>query len=106
MRDLWTRIPGDTRAELDRVTETLERLVPQVAAAMDGYLQVERLVRYAAGVPASLDPAELDPISEEEDQALAERSGLLRLLDLAGQIENAARGCFTRANVDAEPDDD
>jgi len=106
VRDLWTRIPDDTRAELDRVTETLERLVPPVAAAMDGCLQVERLVSYAAGVPASLDPVELDPISEEEDQALAERSGLLRLLDLAGEIEDAARGCFTRASVDAEPDDD
>jgi len=106
MRDLWTRIPDDTRAELDRVTETLERLVPQVAAAMDGYLQVERLVRYAAGVPASLDPAELDPVTEEEDQELVERSGLLRLLDLAGQVEDAARGCFVHADVGVELDDD
>ncbi len=108
MRDLWTRIPDDTRAEVDRVAATLERLAGEVAAAVDDYRQVERLVGYAAEVPADLSPSEIASVTEEEDEQLMETSGLLRLLCLAGEIEDAARGCFIHADagVDIEGDDD
>ncbi len=106
MRDLWARVPDDTRAEVDRVAETLERLVPQVAAAVNDYRQVQRLVRYAADVPASLDPAELAPVTEEEDEQLMETSGLLGLFVLIGEIEDAAHSTAFNTPVDVEGDDD
>jgi len=104
MRDLWTRIPDDTRAEVDRVAATLERLAGEVAAAVDDYRQVVRLVGYAAEVPADLSPEETARVTEEEDQELNETSGLARLFCLIGGIEDAAHGAAS--NTPVELDDD
>jgi hypothetical protein len=88
MRDLTSRIPADVRVELERVASVLE---PAVQAMRD----LDRLrtsVELALDVPASLDPAELEPVDDLEFQHATRAVGLDRCEELLGELERAIPG--------------
>jgi hypothetical protein len=90
MRDLTSRIPVDVQVEFERVAGVLE---PAVQAMRD----LDRLrtsVELALDVPASLDPAEDAPITEEEFQHATRVAGLDRAMELAWALEDSAPGLF------------
>jgi hypothetical protein len=87
-RDLSTRVSIEVRAELERVALVLE---PAVQAMRD-LDQLTTTVELALAVPASLDPAELAPVTEDEFQHATRVAGLDRCMELLGAIERAIPG--------------
>jgi hypothetical protein len=85
MRDLTSRIPADVRAELDRVAGVLE---PAVQAMRD-LARLTTTVELGLAVPASLDPAELAPVTEDEFRHATLAVGLDRAMDALGALERA-----------------
>jgi hypothetical protein len=90
MRDLTSRIPVELRAELVRVALVLE----PTATAMRELDRLRTAVELAIDVPASLDPAELAPSTEEEFLHATRATGLDRALELAYALEATLPGLF------------
>jgi len=90
VRDLTSRIPADVQVELERVARVLE----PIAAVMRDLGRLDTAVNLAIDVPASLDPAELEPPTEEEFQHVTRAVGLDRAMELLGAIERAIPGPY------------
>jgi hypothetical protein len=88
MRDLTTRVPAEARDELARVALVLE----PVAAALRDLERLTTTVELALDVPASLDPVELEPFTEEEFQHATWAVGLDHAMKLLGDLERAIPG--------------
>jgi hypothetical protein len=89
MRDLATRIPPDTRAELAAAAAVLSAAGPSVVAALQVLGQATSDASLAADVPASLDPAELADVTDDEWSALEAATGIAEGWRWADRIRNA-----------------
>jgi hypothetical protein len=92
VRDLATRIPPDTRAELAAAAAVLTAAGPQVVAALEVLAKATTDAWFASLVPASLDPAEDADSTDEEWDALERVTGIAEGWRWALAIVEAADG--------------
>jgi hypothetical protein len=76
MRDLTERVPVHVRDQLHAAVEVLTEQVPVVAAAVVDLARYGIVARWAMEVPASLAPEEVAEVTDEEDEAAADRLGI------------------------------
>jgi hypothetical protein len=89
VRDLATRIPADLRAELAAAAAVLAAAGPAVVAALETLGRATTEADWAAQVPASLDPAELAGVTDDEWADVEETTGIANGWRWADRIRNA-----------------
>ncbi len=89
MRDLATRVPVETVAELREAVGVLEHYTGVVCQALETPGRAATTAWYAVEVPPSLDEAELPATSDDEWYAAEQTLGIARGFDLAKLLDDA-----------------